>query len=583
MITIPIELKNAIHNNQLIVFVGAGLSYNLTNINKQPLKGWGNLVGEVLENLKEKNHDVDALIPLVDKYDPIKILDLIESDNDLPKKEIYNFIKDFLDLSEDNNLQLHQKLFKLSKKIITTNYDCAFEKAIPQLRKNKAYRGKNYELTTHKDPNAVLLFKLHGCFEDADSMVLFPSNYKHLYENSAKDAEHSLLVLKNIIYNNAILFIGTGMGDFQINNIFKAIKELQGEYNQQHFIISNKTLDSSLNFLTALTIKNYSEIDAIVDELLKIKKDADSNASDEIKALKKQLEEANKKITELSSKSNILNKDHLLEREALKYFTKGLDYSLSEEFEKSIQEYEVAIELKPDFHEAFYNWGNALSNLVKIKEEKSAEELYLQAFEKYEKAIDIKPDLHEAFNNWAANLGNLAKTKEGKAAEDLYKQGFQKFEKAIYIKPDKHEAFNNWGIQLANLAKTKEGKAAEELYLQAFEKYEKAIDIKPDYRRAFNNWGTDLGNLAKTKKGKAAEDLYKQAIEKFKKAIKFGGEQYNLACLHAVQNNKKEALRLLKTSLSKNEITMDFVLKDEDWKPYLEDEDFKEVIELHRK
>jgi flagellar motor component MotA len=114
---IPTELKTAISNNQLIIFVGAGLSYNLININGQHLKGWTNLVEQILIDLKKKGHDVECLIPLLSKYDPIKILDLIEFDKTIPKKDIYGFIKDFLDLSDENNYELHKKIYKLSKKI----------------------------------------------------------------------------------------------------------------------------------------------------------------------------------------------------------------------------------------------------------------------------------------------------------------------------------------------------------------------------------------------------------------------------------------------------------------------------------
>ncbi|MDM8568673.1 hypothetical protein QUF50_04005, partial [Thiotrichales bacterium HSG1] len=42
--------------------------------------------------------------------------------------------------------------------------------------------------------------------------------------------------------------------------------------------------------------------------------------------------------------------------------------------------------IKPDYHEAFYNWGNALGNLAEIKLE-LAESLYNQTFEKYQQAI----------------------------------------------------------------------------------------------------------------------------------------------------------------------------------------------------
>jgi len=447
MIEIPTELKKVICNNELLVFVGAGLSFNLKNTHNQSLKGWSNLVENILLELKSSGHNVNHLIPLANKYEPIKVLDLIESDTDISKKEIYKFVKDYFDLKNDNNLDLHKKLYQLSKKIITTNYDTAFETAVNELRKNKAYKGKNYELTTHKEPNSTLLFKLHGCYEDIDSMVLFPSNYKALYENTNKDAEHALLVLRNIILNKSLLFIGTGMGDFQINSIFKEIKNLQGQYNQKHFIITNKPIDSSLNFLTDLQITNYSEIDSVVDTLINIKKECDNNKSIKILELERQLEQANRKIIELKNTSN---KDKLLEREALKYFTKGVEFSLTDKPVKASEEYKTALELKPDLHEALYNWG------------------------------------------------------------------------------------------------------------------------------------TDLGNLAKTKEGKEAEELYNQAFDKFQKAIEYGASSYNLSCILALKGEKEHALRYLNISLSKNEIDVYFVEKDEDWRDYLRDNEFIKLLKQYK-
>ncbi len=492
MNTIPNELKKAICNNELLIFVGAGLSYHLKNINDQPLQGWRNLVANILNDLKAKKYDVDCLLPLVDKYEPITVLDLIEKNADIPKAEIYKFTKDFFALKDDNDFELHRKLFKLSGKIITTNYDTAFEMAVPLFRRYKAYKGRNYELTTHHDKDAVLLFKLHGCSEDADSMVLFPSNYKNLYENTEKDAEHSLLVLKNIIFNKSILFIGVGRGDFQINHIFKEIKKLQGEYNQKHFMITYKPLDSSLNFLTPITIQDYSEIAAIIDKLITLKEASENEASKAVMILRKQLEDAQKEIEKLK---NTNDKDKLLEREALKYFSRGVEYSLSNEPLKACDAYKTALELKPDFHEAFYNWGN--------------------------------------------NLGKLAQTKAGPEADALYQQAFDKFQKAIAIKPDFHEAYHNWG--------------------------------------------NALGNLAQTKAGPEADALYQQAFDKYQKAIEYGASAYNLSCIYALKGDKENALKYLDITLSNNEIEVDFVEKDEDWKAYLTDNEFIRLIKKYKK
>ena len=73
----------------------------------------------------------------------------------------------------------------------------------------------------HKEKDAIFLIKLHGCAEDADSMVLLPSDYVNLYSKKDNDAERLIFVLENIIINNTILFLGIGLGDFQIKNILK--------------------------------------------------------------------------------------------------------------------------------------------------------------------------------------------------------------------------------------------------------------------------------------------------------------------------------------------------------------------------
>lgn len=584
--TIPPALRQAICENNLIIFVGAGLSCTLLNTKKQALGGWSNLVKQMLLRLQETGYDVTALLALIEEnYDPIDILHLIEKKKEIPKAEVGSFIKEFLDIDEKNDFTLHTKIYALSRKIITTNYDTAFEQAVQELRKSKAYKGKNYELTKHKDANASLLFKLHGCFEDVGSMVLFPSSYTALYDNPNKDAEHSLLVLQNIIVNKTILFIGSGMGDFQINNIFRAIHELQGTYNQQHFIITKTAVDSSLTFLTPVPIEDYADIGGILDDLLAIKEKCSKAESEEITRLRTELEETQKQRTELQEKIEKLQAEgnpaqkELLQREALEHFERGLQHNLSGALEAAAEEYERVTELLPASHEAWCNWGNALADLAKTKEDAQADMLYKQAYDKYQQAIDIKHDFHEAFYNWGNTLSDLAKTKQGGQAEELFRLAFEKYQQATTIKHDDHVAFNNWGVASADLAKTKEGKEANTLFLQAYDKYQQAIDIKHDFHEAFNNWGSALVNLAKKEQGEQDDNLFQQAIEKYEQAIARGGSSYNLACLYALTGKRALALQHLQHSLSRNEIYWQQVLQDDDWKDYFDDPKFKTLIE----
>tara|TARA_R110002050_G_scaffold37907_3_gene93861 strand:+ start:20618 stop:22960 length:2343 start_codon:yes stop_codon:yes gene_type:complete len=243
-------------------------------------------------------------------------------------------------------------------------------------------------------------------------------------------------------------------------------------------------------------------------------------------------------------------------------------------YRQAFEKFQKAIEFKPDYHQAYNNWGKSLGDLAHTKEDKEKEALYLQAFEKFQKAIEFKSDFHQAYNNWGKSLGDLAHTKEDKEKEALYLQAFEKFQKAIEFKPDSYDAFNNWGIDLGRLAQSKEDKEKDALYRQAFEKFQKAIEFKSDFHQAYNNWGTVLGKLAQIKEDKEKEALYLQAFEKFQKAIDNGGSCYNLSCLYALKNMKKEAFKYLDLALSKQEITTEFIKEDDDWKNFHDDKNF---------
>ncbi|WP_276677544.1 hypothetical protein, partial [Thalassolituus oleivorans] len=74
-----------------------------------------------------------------------------------------------------------------------------------------------------------------------------------------------------------------------------------------------------------------------------------------------------------------------------------------------------------------------------------------EAGEKYAQALSIKPDMHEAFYNWGSALSYEARAllseDRGKAFEKWAEAG-EKYAQALSIKPDKHDALFNWGTAL---------------------------------------------------------------------------------------------------------------------------------------
>ncbi|SPY36129.1 Uncharacterised protein [Porphyromonas cangingivalis] len=300
-INIPVELKNAIEEDNLVLFIGAGVSSKLKNSKGCNIGTWKDLVKAILDFLGKQGYDVGALIQLVEQYPPMKILDLIECMNDLSLHYVGDFVKEYFTFSKNSRYPLHKKLYQLSHVIVTTNYDTAFENAIPLLRSQKAYKGKNHELARFRQKDASLLFKLHGCSDDFGSMVLFPSSYRELYETDSIDAEHVLWALMNIVYSKTILFIGTGMEDHQINNIFKKISKLLGRSCRKHYIVTTKKdIDSSLkDFLSPVTIDSYDKLGKLIDELIKIRKDKEN--STEVQTYNKQKGEFKAELDRLNS------------------------------------------------------------------------------------------------------------------------------------------------------------------------------------------------------------------------------------------------------------------------------------------
>ena len=398
MIEIPHGLKEAIEADDLVLFIGAGLSWNLKNTKNEPLEGWDKMVKSILSHLQEKGRIEKEVKQYCDRLEPIKALEILEKNEGITKNEVGEFVKLYFTLRNKRGLSLQKKLFSLSTKIITTNYDRAFEEAVRELEREKAYKTQDDKLSRLvNDP--VFLFKLHGCIKDIDNMVLFPSDYNNLYTKKGREAELVLLVLRFLIFHKTFLFIGTGLGDPQINGIFKEIKDIKGVNSQEHYIITPDSLDASLNFLTPIPVGSYTKIPKVIKQLIEIKQAAEANKSSEKKKLLDQLKESEKEIDSLSKQlAQVQDKTErqelLLAREANNRFYIGLKHHLAGEYLEASKEYETATELNPKFSVAYNNWGLALCKQAQTKSGVAAEKLYDEAVEKYQQAINNGGDVY---------------------------------------------------------------------------------------------------------------------------------------------------------------------------------------------
>ena len=137
---------------------------------------------------------------------------------------------------------------------------------------------------------------------------------------------------------------------------------------------------------------------------------------------------------------------------AISAFTEGWSLGEAGKYEESIEKYKKATELKPDYAEAYNNWGVALGKLGR----------YEEAIEKSKKAIELKPDSARAYINWGWSLGKL-----GKHEEEM-----EKYEKARELKPDNATAWFNIASVYALQNKKEE----------ALENLRRAIALDPSFK-----------------------------------------------------------------------------------------------------
>ena len=153
---------------------------------------------------------------------------------------------------------------------------------------------------------------------------------------------------------------------------------------------------------------------------------------------------------------------------AYSWFSAGYLYQEEDRKEESLSAYDKAINLKPDFAEAYAVRGTTKSELDRRE----------SAIDDYNEAIRLKPDYAEIYNNRGFEMTRLGQHES--AIDDC--------NEAIRLKPDFAEAYDSRGTAKQSLGQ----------HESAIDDYNEAIRLKPDYAEAYYNRGNvhvDIGNI----------------------------------------------------------------------------------------
>ncbi|WP_336779828.1 SIR2 family protein [Paenibacillus illinoisensis] len=264
------DIIDAIKNDSLVFFVGAGFSLDYG----YPL--WSDLVKTMLKKLQAYNESYSDYIPLLNHkhIDVLSILDFIKGE----ESRVRDYIEQEFQFNEtkSDKLRKHKKLFEITKKVITTNYDRLLEEAAGKEIPSVVYTNKN-KMSNLSDMNSYI-FKIHGDFEDSANCVLFREDYERLYSND----QAAIQELKNIVTSKCILFVGFSLTDPYFREVLKKLKSMYHNLKKPNYILTTSADDFTEFGVQPFYFDNHSQIEEYLDQLIEEKAKNNHNIFDNI-------------------------------------------------------------------------------------------------------------------------------------------------------------------------------------------------------------------------------------------------------------------------------------------------------------
>lgn len=227
------EILELIKKNELILFVGSGLSTHAGIVSAQ------NLSKKICQAIPIKQ---DVSLEKASEYYSNKF------DNDA----LYTLIEKEINSSTSVNLDLHKKLSTLKiSTLITTNWDKLLEITWKESMADVQVLVSQDQIINYQDLKPGI-FKIHGDLDNRDLLV----TTEQQYDNYSKTHDFMLTRLKSLLQNKSILFIGYSLSDRNFIQIRNMVGSELGKLRNSYAVF----LESNEHEIAALKKKNIKVI-----------------------------------------------------------------------------------------------------------------------------------------------------------------------------------------------------------------------------------------------------------------------------------------------------------------------------------
>lgn len=210
------SIYEASRNNDLVVFVGAGVSVN------SGVPDWGQLIDEFKQTLPDS---------VQEEHDFLKVAQLYKEA--VPPGDYLNSIQTILKDGKTHPNPIHDLILRLAPShIITTNYDSLMEQAAENARIYFSIIRSDKDVPFAR--SSRYLIKMHGDFT-SKRIVLTESDYYNYAVN------YPLIdtLVKSVFASKTILCIGFSFNDLNLKIILNRIQSMLGNNAKPIYLLAN--------------------------------------------------------------------------------------------------------------------------------------------------------------------------------------------------------------------------------------------------------------------------------------------------------------------------------------------------------